>query len=263
MSSQMCRGKSVCFTFAVILIAILQQTFAQSSLSYVRVGCYKDRVGLMRSMTLLASYRNPPHKTLDWNDLKTSVVDQCALEAKKTNSPFFGIQYYGECWGGPGQYNRHGKSANCARIGGAYVGKGFANYVYMLTGDECTTYTTLSDFTRSRSYNDNINRCDHWSRDWPTEGAWYRFDGAAGKAMANSCVGANHCGTEKTGWFNGNLPVVADGISSGAVCFNDKHNNCCSKKLDTIRVRRCEGFYVYHLPSTHGCNEAYCGDGSL
>ena len=29
MSSQMCRGKSVCFTFAVILIAILQQTFAQ------------------------------------------------------------------------------------------------------------------------------------------------------------------------------------------------------------------------------------------
>ena len=56
-------------------------------------------------------------------------------QAKKTNSPFYGIQYYGECWGGPGQYNRHGKSANCARIGGAYVGKGFANYVYMLTGD--------------------------------------------------------------------------------------------------------------------------------
>ena len=33
-------------------------------------------------MTLLASYRNPKDNTVDWNDLKKSVVDKCALEVR-------------------------------------------------------------------------------------------------------------------------------------------------------------------------------------
>ena len=50
-------------------------------MDYVRVGCFKDRP-VSRAMTLLASYRNPRDNTMDWSDLKTSVVDKCALEVR-------------------------------------------------------------------------------------------------------------------------------------------------------------------------------------
>ncbi|XP_078359023.1 uncharacterized protein LOC144643588 [Oculina patagonica] len=253
-------GSAVCLAFAVILIIITQQTCVQSTLNYVRVGCFKDK-RQARAMTLLASYRNPSDNSMDWNDLKTSVVDKCAQEAKETNSPFFGIQFYGECWGGPGKYDRHGRSWNCRFIGGAHVGRHFANYVYMLTGEECTKYETLSNSTRSRTFDQFLHRCDSIfsNRDW--RGGWYRFDGAAGKAMANSCVPYGRCGTNQTGWFDGRLPQVADGEISGRVCFNDG-NDCCKTNL-TVRVRRCDGFYVYSLPrSANGCFKAYCGDGA-
>ena len=78
--------------------------------------------------------------------------------------------------------------------------------------------------------------------------------------MANSCVPYGRCGTHHTGWFNGRLPKVEDGIMLGAVCFNDGHN-CCKSRL-SISVRNCGNFYVYLLPdSTKGCYKAYCGDG--
>ena len=54
-------------------------------------------------------------------------------QAKEAGSKFFGIQFFGECWGLPGRYNRYGVSLNCKFTGGAYVGRRFANYVYMLT----------------------------------------------------------------------------------------------------------------------------------
>ena len=90
-----------------------------------------------------------------------------------------------------------------------------------------------------------------------------RFDGGAGKAMANSCVPYGRCGTSQTGWFDGHLPNVEDDIQPGAVCFNDGSGGCCSSRLERdIFVRNCGGFYVYKLPSsTNGCFKAYCGDG--
>ena len=56
-------------------------------------------------------------------------------QANETSSPFFGIQFFGECWSGPGDYDRYGISQNCRFIGGAYVGIPSANYVYMLSGE--------------------------------------------------------------------------------------------------------------------------------
>ena len=50
-------------------------------MNYVRVGCFKDKPD-RRAMTLLASYRNPEDNTMDWNDLKTSVVDKCARKVR-------------------------------------------------------------------------------------------------------------------------------------------------------------------------------------
>ena len=78
--------------------------------------------------------------------------------------------------------------------------------------------------------------------------------------MANSCVPYGRCGTNQTGWFDGSLPHVAEGITPARVCFNDG-SDCCKTKL-LISVRRCDGFYVYNLPrSTNGCFKGYCGNG--
>jgi len=57
------------------------------------------------------------------------------IKARKAKLDFFGIQYYGECWGGSDQYDIYGISHNCVWIGGAQVGKEWANYVYMITGE--------------------------------------------------------------------------------------------------------------------------------
>ena len=78
--------------------------------------------------------------------------------------------------------------------------------------------------------------------------------------MANSCVPYGRCGTNQTGWFDGRLPQVAEGIIPARVCFNDG-SDCC-KTNRAISVRQCDGFYVYNLPtSTNGCFKAYCGNG--
>ena len=57
------------------------------------------------------------------------------IQAMQTGYNFFGVQFFGECYGGAGQYDKYGPSTNCVWLSGAYVGKHWANYVYMLTGN--------------------------------------------------------------------------------------------------------------------------------
>lgn len=41
----------------------------------------------------------------------------CALKARRKNYDYFGIEYYGECWGGRNvQYSVHGMSGRCEMI---------------------------------------------------------------------------------------------------------------------------------------------------
>lgn len=44
---------------------------------------------------LLKSYRSDPN--FDWYDM-TPVIEGCAHEAYVASYPYFGIEYYGECW---------------------------------------------------------------------------------------------------------------------------------------------------------------------
>ena len=56
-------------------------------------------------------------------------------QAKRKGYSFFAIQFYGECWSGPGSentYAKHGSSTRCT-LKAPLVGKRRANYVYMLT----------------------------------------------------------------------------------------------------------------------------------
>lgn len=72
------------------------------------VGCFKD--GRNRAMPqLLKNFRTIPGG-IDWFDL-SKVVRKCADEAMNLRQQYFGIQYWGECWGGEDAdetYNMYG-----------------------------------------------------------------------------------------------------------------------------------------------------------
>ena len=88
---------------------------------------------------------------------------------------------------------------------------------------------------------------------------WYRFSGAAGNQMAESCVEVYRCGTRYPGWLNGSLPTVNEWVVQRRVCFS-AHFSCCYFST-YIRVRNCGGFYVYQLKPLTYCYLRYCGNG--
>ena len=79
--------------------------------------------------------------------------------------------------------------------------------------------------------------------------------------MPTSCVQQYHCGTNAPVWLNGALPSVAEGEAPRTACINYGHAalgaKCCNRKLN-IKVKNCNGFYVYHLSRVPGCSIAYC-----
>lgn len=91
--------------------------------------------------------------------------------------------------------------------------------------------------------------------------SWYRFEGRAGTAMANSCPSRFKCGTIVPGWLNGPLPSVQDGIVSRKICFN-QDRDCCFTSTQA-KVRNCAGFYVFYLRSAPYCQLRYCGNGRI
>ena len=88
---------------------------------------------------------------------------------------------------------------------------------------------------------------------------WYRFGGAAGNQMAESCVENSRCGTSFPGWLNGSYPTVNEGAVQRRVCFR-YYGDCCFFST-YIRVRNCGGFYVYQLKPLTLCYSRYCGNG--
>ena len=74
---------------------------------------------------------------------------------------------------------------------------------------------------------------------------WYRFSGAAGNQMAESCVDRYRCDTYYPGWLNGSHPTVNEAAVQRRVCFGF-HGHCCIYST-YIRVRNCGDFYVYQL----------------
>ena len=74
-----------------------------------------------------------------------SLLCECAQVAKEAGYKYFGLQFYGECWSGPGElrYNKYGKSKKCidgnfrskkctSPNGNRCTGQEHANYVYQI-----------------------------------------------------------------------------------------------------------------------------------
>ena len=118
---------------------------------------------------------------------------------------------------------------------------------------ECLNYQYLGDPSRARGYEGNSVTCD---KPLPTK--WYRLSDSAGSEMPTSCVTKNRCGTHAPGWLSGAHPTVAQGIQSVKVCFHWL-DNCCMWSTN-IRVRNCDGYYVYELKTPPACHLRYCGN---
>jgi len=133
---------------------------------------------------------------------------------------------------------------------------------------ECITggYKTLTDNTRSTSYVSGSNwKCDKdgvatVSSDWMGN-EWYRFDGDAGKILAQQSPVKRSCGTNVAGWSPTEITGLAVGETSPlAICYGAKDDSrgSCYKSA-TGEVTNCGDFYVYKLPNTPGCHMRYCG----
>ena len=123
--------------------------------------------------------------------------------------------------------------------------------------DECINYKSLNEANRIESFNYGRDdpKCD---RDI---NGWYRFEGAAGSQMAESCPPQYHCGTEAPGWLNGKHPTVAEKIVGRDACFS--WTASCCQWIQRVFVRNCGEFYVYQLAPPPLCNMRYCGSNKL
>ena len=92
---------------------------------------------------------------------------------------------------------------------------------------------------------------------------WYRFDSYAGNKMPTQKVDEMRCGTVHPIWMRGSHPTLAEGTVNRTACINfyDMLDGCLTWL--NIKVRNCNGFFVYYLGPTHSCSLAYCAGKSL
>ncbi|XP_027055043.1 neurotrypsin-like [Pocillopora damicornis] len=90
----------------------------------LEVGCYRDAQGDRALNNMYASLRG----NIDWHNLR-SLVTRCAERAFELGYRYFGVQFYGECWGDDRPrptYDKHGAGKGCTDG----VGDEIHNFVY-------------------------------------------------------------------------------------------------------------------------------------
>ena len=115
----------------------------------------------------------------------------------------------------------------------------------------CSSYTELNSADRHVNYS-TISRQD----DSGMAFKWYRFTGAAGSVMPETCPPTGSCSAEYPGWLNGNHPTVAEGEVTRMVCFHSGAS-CCSLN-NSIKVLNCNKYFVYQLTPLRYL-QRYCG----
>ena len=78
----------------------------------------------------------------------------------------------------------------------------------------------------------------------------------AGIKIPQNPVPERHCGTIGSGWMNGEHPLIPGETVDRQVCFTYSDDNCYF--YDTIKVKNCQDFYLYHLVEPYTCYERYC-----
>ena len=87
---------------------------------------------------------------------------------------------------------------------------------------------------------------------------WYRFTSYVGGKMPEAKVDSKRCGTNHPIWMKGSHPTVNEGTVDRTACVNFFNMmNGCFTSLQ-IKVRNCNGYFVYYLGPTYSCSLAYC-----
>lgn len=125
----------------------------------------------------------------------------------------------------------------------------------------CDNYKKLGEANRAAGYGIDTGMSDR-NNDWKKE--WYRFTGDAGEKMADikttgKFLEPPSCGASYPGFLRTSHP---DGLSSGefvkgTVCFA-QNGGCC--KMQTIKIMKCQGFWIYELPRPGIKRARYCGN---
>ena len=142
-------------------------------------------------------------------------------------------------------------------------------FVY-LERPECTSYTVLSDETRSVSHGSTVQGkyyCDHTvhsnlnyrndvskSPGWVGP-AWYRFTMPAGTRIPESSPGSGHCCTGSSGWLSGVHPTSPGASSNVKFCFDNGYD--CNWSTQG-KVTNCGSYFVYYLENVPLCVLRYC-----
>ncbi|XP_035672095.1 von Willebrand factor D and EGF domain-containing protein-like [Branchiostoma floridae] len=128
-------------------------------------------------------------------------------------------------------------------------------------GDPCTEYEAVDEPTRSTGslMSPGNVRCDSGLRT-----QWYRFVSPAGGEIPTNCslLDPTSCSTIGPVWMKGTLPSTADGEVIRQACrigVGVCEGNCWDIKVKSC-VRDGQSYYVYLLPPTPGCPEAYCAE---
>ena len=82
----------------------------------------------------------------------------------------------------------------------------------------------------------------------------------AGIQLAEYAPGDYHCGTENTGWLNGQHPErYGEEVESSACVDADRGNERDCVWNVSITITNCKGYYVYFLPKLNFYPGRYCG----
>ncbi|XP_004373361.1 pancreatic secretory granule membrane major glycoprotein GP2 isoform X2 [Trichechus manatus latirostris] len=121
--------------------------------------------------------------------------------------------------------------------------------------DPCQNYTVLDEPSRSTENTEDVQSCDKNLQ------GWYRFVGAGGVQIPETCVPMFRCQTAAPMWLNGTHPSLEEGIVTRTACAHWSENCCLWNK--EVSVKACpDGYYVYRLDGTPDCDLRYCTDPS-
>ncbi|XP_020909041.1 uncharacterized protein LOC110246994 [Exaiptasia diaphana] len=141
-------GKRVCRTFQ----EDHKGKYEKCDMNFEKVGCYRDEDNDRALPCELLNERDVISKNydghrIDWKKFQEYIQGlacRCAAIAREKGHEIFGLQFYGECWSGEGDYKKLGiESRKTKCVDGNYkqcddnnkdvcVGAQHTNYVYRL-----------------------------------------------------------------------------------------------------------------------------------
>ena len=129
---------------------------------------------------------------------------------------------------------------------------------------ECQSAINLTEYWRIDHKGSRINQgnenCDPKVMD--SQGRpWFRFSGAAGNMMLDTCPPSFSCGTHGGMWTNDAMPTNI-GVQKSINAYGSYSSNCkyATRLISVVRCSSKAGDFVYKYTDTNtSCSYSFCG----